>query len=88
LDLIPGTVRCALGWQALHAAFTVPGLMQGIFGTKKWMRQITLQFLAEVGRKGGNTSTPEKQATSRLTASWVAGRARKWRLREDQVTRS
>ncbi len=66
----------ALHWPSLDADFTVPGLVQGIFGTDKWMREIASQFLSEAGRKGGSASTPEKQASSRANGK-LGGRPRK-----------
>ncbi|MCT7957023.1 DUF2442 domain-containing protein [Laspinema sp. D3] len=44
-------------WESLDADFSVLGLLQGIFGTRKWM--------SELGRQGGKISTEAKQEASR-----------------------
>jgi len=47
----------ALHWEAMDADFSVPGLLAGVFGTRAWM--------AEVGRKGGQVTSPAKAAAAR-----------------------
>jgi hypothetical protein len=47
----------ALHWETLGADFSVSGLLAGVFGTRAWM--------AEVGRKGGQATSPAKAAASR-----------------------
>lgn len=50
----PGT---GIAWPELDVAHDVPGLLDGVFGTRKWM--------AELGRRGGGARTPAKAAASR-----------------------
>jgi hypothetical protein len=47
----------ALHWKKLDADFSVAGLLTGVFGTQAWM--------AEVGRKGGQTKSAAKAAAAR-----------------------
>jgi hypothetical protein len=54
-----------LHWETLDLDYTVPGLMNGIFGTAKWMA-------AEAGR----TSSPAKAAAARANGA-KGGRPRK-----------
>jgi Protein of unknown function (DUF2442) len=58
----------ALHWETLNASFSIPGLVAGVFGTKQWM--------ATVGRKGGQAKTPAKTAASRANGK-KGGRPRK-----------
>jgi len=44
-------------WDRLDADFNIAGLVAGIFGTKAWMSQL--------GRKGGQTTSPAKTKSSR-----------------------
>lgn len=46
-----------LHWEKLNADFSVPALMQGIFGTKIWM--------AEIGKRGGHSTSKAKATASR-----------------------
>lgn len=66
----------ALSWPAIDADATVPGLVAGVLGTEKWMRQIAVGFLTESGRKGGSASTVAKRAASRANGK-SGGRPRK-----------
>jgi hypothetical protein len=66
----------ALRWPALDADFTVPGLAQGIFGTKRWMEELKAQHFAEAGRKGGSKSTPAKTQAARVNGK-LGGRPRR-----------
>ena len=50
----PGT---GLYWPQLDVNHYVRGLMDGIFGTRKWMQ--------ELGRRGGSTKTAAKSAATR-----------------------
>ncbi len=47
-----------LHWHKLDAQFTVFGLLQGLFGTKRWM--------AELGRSGGKVTSEAKRAAARV----------------------
>jgi len=47
-----------LHWPKLDADVYVPALMNGIFGSKRWMA-------AELGAAGGRASTPAKAAAAR-----------------------
>ncbi len=44
-------------WESLDVDFGIPELIAGIFGTKSWM--------AELGRKGGKTTSTSKSAAAR-----------------------
>jgi hypothetical protein len=50
----PGT---GLYWPQLDVGHYVRGLMDGVFGTRRWMQQL--------GRKGGATKTAAKSAAAR-----------------------
>jgi Protein of unknown function (DUF2442) len=54
-----------LHWESLDADFTVPGLLNGIFGTAKWMAQ-----------KAGQTTSLAKAAAARANGA-KGGRPRK-----------
>jgi hypothetical protein len=58
----------AVHWETLNASFSIPGLVAGIFGTKQWM--------ATVGRKGGQAKTAAKASASRENGK-KGGRPRK-----------
>ena len=47
-----------LHWPALDVDFYVPGLLRGIYGTKKWM--------AEIGRSGGSVKSAAKKRAARV----------------------
>ena len=47
----------AVHWNELDAHFTVPGLVEGAYGTKAWMRAI--------GAKGGKATSEDKQHAAR-----------------------
>lgn len=56
VEIVPGGE--ALRWDALDIDISVPGLLNGIFGTRAWMR--------ELGRRGGlSTSTRKGEAARR-----------------------
>ena len=59
----------ALHWDRLDADVYVPSLLQGIFGTKKWMA-------AQLGSAGGRASSPAKAAAARVNGA-KGGRPRK-----------
>lgn len=50
-------------WNTLDAQFYVGGLMNGEFGTRKWMSNLR-EHLSKIGRKGGQARTPAKRAAS------------------------
>ncbi len=54
-----------LHWESLDVDFTVPGLLNGIFGTAKWMAQ-----------KAGQTTSPAKAAAARANGA-KGGRPKK-----------
>jgi len=58
----------ALHWEELDADFSVAGLLKGVFGSRTWM--------AELGREGGRSTSPAKQAASRANGR-KGGRPRK-----------
>lgn len=47
----------ALHWDELDVQMSVPELLAGVFGTRKWM--------AELGRQGGRVTTEAKRAAAR-----------------------
>jgi len=59
----------ALHWPSLDADVYVPSLMQGMFGTKRWMA-------AQLGATGGRATTPAKAAAARQNGA-KGGRPRK-----------
>ena len=58
-----------LHWPQLDADVYVPGLLSGVFGTRRWMAQL-------LGAQGGRSSTPAKAAASRANGA-KGGRPRK-----------
>lgn len=58
-----------LHWPRLDADVYVPALMQGVFGTKRWMA-------AQLGASGGRASTTAKAAASRANGA-KGGRPKK-----------
>jgi hypothetical protein len=50
-----------LHWKTLDVDLSIPALMNGIFGTKKWM--------AELARKGGSSTSLAKSEASRLNST-------------------
>ena len=55
VELTPGGV--GLHWESLDADLLISALLQGVFGSKHWMR--------ELGRRGGQARTAAKIAASR-----------------------
>jgi hypothetical protein len=60
----PGT---GLNWPALDVAHYVPGLLDGVFGTRQWMNDLPAlrARMSELGRLGAGVRTPAKSAASR-----------------------
>jgi hypothetical protein len=58
-----------LHWPRLDADIYVPGLLSGVFGTRRWMA-------AQLGAQGGRSSTPAKAAAARANGA-KGGRPRK-----------
>jgi general stress protein YciG len=58
----------ALHWEELDADFTVPGLLAGRLGSKRWM--------SELGRKGGRVTSAAKAEAARINGQ-KGGRPRK-----------
>jgi hypothetical protein len=58
----------ALHWERLNADLRVPALLQGMFGTRAWMR--------ELGRIGGRARSEAKARAARLNGA-KGGRPRK-----------
>lgn len=58
---------CANGtqihWDTLDVQFYVDDFLRGIFGSAKWMAGLR-EHLSEIGRKGGRSKSPAKQAAS------------------------
>jgi len=59
----------ALHWPHIDADVYVPSLMQGIYGTKRWMA-------AQLGAAGGRATSPAKSAAARANGA-KGGRPRK-----------
>lgn len=63
----PGT---GLHWEELDVDLSIPGLLQGVFGTREWMR--------ELGRAGGSVRSEAKARAARINGR-KGGRPRKRR---------
>lgn len=59
---------CGLHWPSRDADLTIGGLMNGVFGTRKWM--------SELARRAGRTTAPAKAAAARANGA-KGGRPRK-----------
>jgi hypothetical protein len=58
-----------LHWPRLDADLYLPGLLEGVFGTRRWMASV-------MGKAGGSANTAAKQAASRENGK-RGGRPRK-----------
>ena len=58
-----------LHWPRLDADLYLPALLEGVFGSRRWMA-------LELGRSGGQASTARKRAAARANGK-LGGRARK-----------
>lgn len=58
-----------LHWPRLDADLHVPALLQGLFGSKRWMAQ-------SLGRQGGQATSEKKRAAARANGK-AGGRPRK-----------
>lgn len=68
-DIEVSPAGLGLHWPKLNADLYVPALLQGVFGSKKWMAR-------QLGAEGGRARTPAKVAASR-TNGRKGGRPRK-----------
>ncbi|NOT48369.1 MAG: DUF2442 domain-containing protein, partial [Acidobacteria bacterium] len=50
-------------WNTLDVQFYVESFLKGVFGTAKWMSGLK-EHLAEIGRKGGRSTSAAKKAAS------------------------
>jgi hypothetical protein len=50
-------------WNTLDAQFYVGSLLNGEFGTQKWMSNLS-EHLSVIGKKGGSSRSPAKRAAS------------------------
>lgn len=50
-------------WKSLDEDLFVPNLLQGVFGTRKWMDSLK-EHLSNAGRKGGASRSEVKRAAS------------------------
>lgn len=62
----------ALHWQKLDQDISVVGLASNIFGTRRWMAQLSAQF----GQRGGQVKSAAKTASARANGA-QGGRPRK-----------
>jgi hypothetical protein len=62
-------------WPQLDEDVKIQSLIEGTFGTAKWMRGLRIH-LAELGRKGGRSRSASKTLASRLNGA-KGGRPRK-----------
>ncbi len=58
-----------LHWPRLDADLYLPSLLEGLFGTRKWMAEV-------MGRAGGRSNSSTKQAAARANGK-LGGRPRK-----------
>jgi hypothetical protein len=63
-----GDVEIAVGglylrWKSLDEDLFVPNLLQGIFGTRRWMNNLK-EHLSEAGKKGGASRSKAKRKSS------------------------
>jgi len=58
-----------LRWPRLYADLYLPALLQGVFGTRRWMAQV-------MGKAGGRSTSTAKQCAARANGK-LGGRPRK-----------
>ncbi len=58
-----------LHWPRLDADLYLPALLEGVFGTRRWMAQ-------RLGKSGGSSRSPAKQQAARMNGK-LGGRPRK-----------
>ena len=58
--IIEGT---QIHWHALDVQFYIEDLLRGVFGTPRWMENVN-RHLAEIGRKGGQSTSVAKRKAS------------------------
>jgi hypothetical protein len=58
-----------LHWPRLDADLYLPALMEGVFGTRRWMAQ-------RLGKSGGSSTSPAKRKAARVNGK-LGGRPRK-----------
>ncbi len=67
-----------LRWISLDEDLFVPNLLQGVFGTQKWMDDLN-DHLSAIGRKGGTSRSDAKRQASAENGK-KGGRPRKKRV--------
>ncbi len=75
-DVWLNTSGSSVHWEKLDADFEVAALVAGAFGTKAWM--------SELGRKGGQATSPTKTESSRNNGK-KGGRPKKTQMPTSQV---
>lgn len=74
-DIEISAAGAGLHFPQLDADLYVPGLLEGVMGSRKWMA-------ARLGAKGGSVRSPEKRAASRENGK-LGGRPRRARQPHD-----
>jgi hypothetical protein len=71
----------SLHWETLDVDLGVPGLVSGVFGGQRWMRELALEAARETGRQGGSAKGGAKAEAARRNGA-KGGRPRKSPLGE------
>jgi hypothetical protein len=66
----------SLHWEMLDVDLGVPGLVSGVFGGERWMRELALEGAREAGRQGGSVQGGAKAEAARRNGA-KGGRPRK-----------